>query len=102
MIKREWPQHWPDMLKEMDVLTTQGVSKSYYAASDLFLLPAIYCKHNILLHMQRRSIGLDICCFIVNIFFCPLTGGTDRAGDADPVTARRGCDHFPDLANSAT
>ena len=27
MIKREWPQHWPDMLKEMEALTSQGVSK---------------------------------------------------------------------------
>lgn len=26
MIKREWPQHWPDMLKEMESLTSQGVS----------------------------------------------------------------------------
>ena len=26
MIKREWPQHWPDMLKEMETLTSQGVS----------------------------------------------------------------------------
>uniref|UniRef100_A0A4W6DUU7 Exportin 5 n=1 Tax=Lates calcarifer TaxID=8187 RepID=A0A4W6DUU7_LATCA len=24
MIKREWPQHWPDMLKEMEALTGQG------------------------------------------------------------------------------
>uniref|UniRef100_A0A665TXI4 Exportin-5 n=1 Tax=Echeneis naucrates TaxID=173247 RepID=A0A665TXI4_ECHNA len=24
MIKREWPQHWPDMLKEMEALTSQG------------------------------------------------------------------------------
>lgn len=26
MIKREWPQHWPDMLKEMEALTSLGVS----------------------------------------------------------------------------
>lgn len=26
MIKREWPQHWPDMLTEMEALTSQGVS----------------------------------------------------------------------------
>uniref|UniRef100_A0A4W4ERI5 Importin N-terminal domain-containing protein n=1 Tax=Electrophorus electricus TaxID=8005 RepID=A0A4W4ERI5_ELEEL len=25
MIKREWPQHWPDMLKEMETLTSFGV-----------------------------------------------------------------------------
>lgn len=25
MIKREWPQHWPDMLKELDTLSKQGV-----------------------------------------------------------------------------
>lgn len=26
MIKREWPQHWPDMMKEMEALTSEGVS----------------------------------------------------------------------------
>lgn len=26
MIKREWPQNWPDMLKEMEALTSHGVS----------------------------------------------------------------------------
>lgn len=26
MIKREWPQQWPDMLNEMDKLTAMGVS----------------------------------------------------------------------------
>lgn len=25
MIKREWPQHWPDMLKELDTLSEEGV-----------------------------------------------------------------------------
>ncbi|MEQ2277490.1 Exportin-5, partial [Xenotaenia resolanae] len=24
MIKREWPQHWPDMLKEMETLSSHG------------------------------------------------------------------------------
>lgn len=27
MIKREWPQNWPDMLKELETLTTLGVRK---------------------------------------------------------------------------
>ena len=31
MIKREWPQHWPDMLKEMEALTSQGVGYLYGA-----------------------------------------------------------------------
>lgn len=31
MIKREWPQQWPDMLKEMEVLTSQGVRNLYDA-----------------------------------------------------------------------
>lgn len=26
MIKREWPQNWPHMLKELEALTSQGVS----------------------------------------------------------------------------
>lgn len=25
MIKREWPQHWPDMLVELDTLSKQGI-----------------------------------------------------------------------------
>lgn len=29
MIKREWPQHWPDMLKEMEALTAIGVSQAF-------------------------------------------------------------------------
>lgn len=33
MIKREWPQHWPDMLMELDTLSRQGVRSA-------FLLPA--------------------------------------------------------------
>lgn len=38
MIKREWPQHWPDMLKEMEALTSQGVSTLHSAGNDLILL----------------------------------------------------------------
>lgn len=39
MIKREWPQHWPDMLKEMEALTSQGVSSTLHCAgNDLILL----------------------------------------------------------------
>lgn len=32
MIKREWPQQWPDMLKEMETLTTFGVCGIYLCA----------------------------------------------------------------------
>lgn len=38
MIKREWPQHWPDMLKELEVLTSQGVRNLYDA---FFTIPLI-------------------------------------------------------------
>lgn len=37
MIKREWPQHWPDMLKEMEALTSQGVSNFCNAGNCLLL-----------------------------------------------------------------
>lgn len=30
MIKREWPQHWPDMLNELDALSQQGVCHYNY------------------------------------------------------------------------
>lgn len=39
MIKREWPQHWPDMLKEMETLTKQGVSNLLCAGSSLLMHP---------------------------------------------------------------
>lgn len=41
MIKREWPQHWPDMLKEMETLTSQGVSNLCGAGSSIF--PHLTC-----------------------------------------------------------
>lgn len=36
------------------------------------------------------------------IIFCNAIGNTDRTGDADPVTAGRGCDLLPDIARAAT
>lgn len=38
MIKREWPQQWPDMLKEMEVLTSQGVRNLYDAFFTISLI----------------------------------------------------------------
>lgn len=33
MIKREWPQHWPDMLMELDTLFRQGVWRTCVLAT---------------------------------------------------------------------
>lgn len=36
------------------------------------------------------------------VYVLVSTGGTDRAGDVDPLEAGRGCHHFPDVATPAT
>jgi len=54
MIKREWPQHWPDMLKELDTLSKQGVWNTpvcslLFAHSMGFGLPSPWGKPNSLM-----------------------------------------------------
>lgn len=36
MIKREWPQHWPDMLIELDILSKQGVCSTAVSIQGFF------------------------------------------------------------------
>lgn len=38
MVKREWPQHWPDMLKEMEALTAMGVYQAFYTPRGMLFI----------------------------------------------------------------
>uniref|UniRef100_A0A4W4ESG8 Exportin-5 n=1 Tax=Electrophorus electricus TaxID=8005 RepID=A0A4W4ESG8_ELEEL len=53
MIKREWPQHWPDMLKEMETLTSFGDTQT-----ELVMLILLRLAEDVItfqtLPMQRR------------------------------------------------
>ncbi|RXN31193.1 exportin-5 [Labeo rohita] len=53
MIKREWPQHWPDMLKEMEALTAMGDTQT-----ELVMLVLLRLAEDVItfqtLHTQRR------------------------------------------------
>lgn len=111
MIKREWPQQWPDMLKEMEVLTSQGVRNLYDVfftislimgssgyRGDGFILQYLLC-------LPKQHL---FCLFILLVLYkmfisrdAPSTGNTDRTGDADLVTAGRGRDLLPDVAGAA-
>lgn len=61
MIKREWPQHWPDMLKELDTLSKQGVRNTavqslLLARSMGFSLPSSWGKCNSLMVKWDRLV----------------------------------------------
>lgn len=61
MIKREWPQHWPDMLKELDTLSKQGVWNTavwclLLALSVGFILPSSWKKSNSLIVKWDRLV----------------------------------------------
>ena len=58
MIKREWPQHWPDMLVELDTLSKQGVCSTavsiqgfvFVCSSKFFWFVCLPCQ-------QKRAFG---------------------------------------------
>uniref|UniRef100_A0A4W4EQN2 Exportin-5 n=1 Tax=Electrophorus electricus TaxID=8005 RepID=A0A4W4EQN2_ELEEL len=61
MIKREWPQHWPDMLKEMETLTSFGVvgfEHCHDTQTELVMLILLRLAEDVItfqtLPMQRR------------------------------------------------
>uniref|UniRef100_A0A4W4ERH4 Importin N-terminal domain-containing protein n=1 Tax=Electrophorus electricus TaxID=8005 RepID=A0A4W4ERH4_ELEEL len=58
MIKREWPQHWPDMLKEMETLTSFGVVGFEHCHTELVMLILLRLAEDVItfqtLPMQRR------------------------------------------------
>uniref|UniRef100_A0A673BIR6 Exportin-5 n=1 Tax=Sphaeramia orbicularis TaxID=375764 RepID=A0A673BIR6_9TELE len=56
MIKREWPQHWPDMLKEMEALTSQGESQTELVMLILLRLAEDVITFQTLPTQRRRDI----------------------------------------------
>uniref|UniRef100_A0A4W6DT15 Exportin-5 n=1 Tax=Lates calcarifer TaxID=8187 RepID=A0A4W6DT15_LATCA len=56
MIKREWPQHWPDMLKEMEALTGQGEAQTELVMLILLRLAEDVITFQTLPTQRRRDI----------------------------------------------
>ncbi|XP_041866910.1 exportin-5 [Melanotaenia boesemani] len=56
MIKREWPQHWPDMLKEMEALTSQGEAQTELVMLILLRLAEDVITFQTLPIQRRRDI----------------------------------------------
>ncbi|TNN51552.1 Exportin-5 [Liparis tanakae] len=56
MIKREWPQHWPDMLKEMEALTSLGEAQTELVMLILLRLAEDVITFQTLPNQRRRDI----------------------------------------------
>ncbi|XP_068597199.1 exportin-5 [Brachionichthys hirsutus] len=56
MIKREWPQHWPDMLKEMEALTSRGAAQTELVMLILLRLAEDVITFQTLPIQRRRDI----------------------------------------------
>nr|XP_056708505.1 exportin-5 [Euleptes europaea] len=56
MIKREWPQHWPDMLKELDALSKQGETQTELVMFILLRLAEDVVTFQTLPAQRRRDI----------------------------------------------
>ncbi|XP_029305896.1 exportin-5 [Cottoperca gobio] len=56
MIKREWPQHWPDMLKEMEALTSSGEAQTELVMLILLRLAEDVITFQTLPTQRRRDI----------------------------------------------
>ncbi|ETE70477.1 Exportin-5 [Ophiophagus hannah] len=56
MIKREWPQHWPDMLKELDTLSEEGETQTELVMFILLRLAEDVVTFQTLPAQRRRDI----------------------------------------------
>ncbi|XP_072247044.1 exportin-5 [Leuresthes tenuis] len=68
MIKREWPQHWPDMLKEMEALTSQGEAQTELVMLILLRLAEDVITFQTLPTQRRRDIQQTLTQNMDNIF----------------------------------
>ncbi|XP_070834219.1 exportin-5 isoform X1 [Chaetodon trifascialis] len=68
MIKREWPQHWPDMLKEMEALTSQGEAQTELVMLILLRLAEDVITFQTLPTQRRRDIQQTLTQNMENIF----------------------------------
>ncbi|XP_028903292.1 exportin-5 [Ornithorhynchus anatinus] len=68
MIKREWPQHWPDMLKELDALSKQGETQTELVMFILLRLAEDVVTFQNLPTQRRRDIQQTLTQNMENIF----------------------------------
>ncbi|XP_028325256.1 exportin-5 [Gouania willdenowi] len=68
IIKREWPQHWPDMLKEMEALISQGEAQTELVMLILLRLAEDVITFQSLPAQRRREIQLTLTKNMENIF----------------------------------
>ncbi|KAF7661800.1 hypothetical protein LDENG_00254150, partial [Lucifuga dentata] len=68
MIKREWPQHWPQMLKEMETLTSQGEAQTELVMLTLLRLAEDVITFHTLPTQRRRDIQQTLTQNMDNIF----------------------------------
>ncbi|XP_054885590.1 exportin-5 [Poeciliopsis prolifica] len=68
MIKREWPQHWPDMLKEMESLSGQGEAQTELVMLILLRLAEDVITFQTLPSQRRRDIQQTLTQNMDNIF----------------------------------
>ncbi|XP_029963079.1 exportin-5 [Salarias fasciatus] len=68
MIKREWPQHWPHMLKEMEDLTSQGEAQTELVMLILLRLAEDVITFQTLPTQRRRDIQQTLTQNMENIF----------------------------------
>ncbi|XP_030627433.1 exportin-5 [Chanos chanos] len=73
MIKREWPQHWPDMLKEMEALTTLGEAQTELVMLILLRLAEDVITFQTLPSQRRRDIQQTLTQNMDSIFSFLLT-----------------------------
>uniref|UniRef100_A0A3Q1GLS1 Exportin 5 n=1 Tax=Acanthochromis polyacanthus TaxID=80966 RepID=A0A3Q1GLS1_9TELE len=68
MIKREWPQNWPDMLTEMEALTSQGEAQTELVMLILLRLAEDVVTFQTLPTQRRRDIQQTLTQKMENIF----------------------------------
>ncbi|XP_056147857.1 exportin-5 [Lampris incognitus] len=73
MIKREWPQHWPDMLKEMETLSGLGEAQTELVMLILLRLAEDVITFQTLPPQRRRDIQQTLTQNMDNIFSFMLT-----------------------------
>ncbi|CAB1338502.1 unnamed protein product [Coregonus sp. 'balchen'] len=73
MIKREWPQHWPDMLKEMEALTSIGEAQTELVMLILLRLAEDVITFQTLPTQRRRDIQQTLTQNMESIFSFLLT-----------------------------
>uniref|UniRef100_A0A8C5K7C7 Exportin-5 n=1 Tax=Jaculus jaculus TaxID=51337 RepID=A0A8C5K7C7_JACJA len=73
MIKREWPQHWPDMLMELDTLSRQGETQTELVMFILLRLAEDVVTFQTLPPQRRRDIQQTLTQNMERIFSFLLT-----------------------------